>query len=893
MGRAIINNQDCDFAPRETILDASRRLGIEIPGLCYDERLKPFGGCRLCIVEVEGTNRLDAACTTLLEDGMIIHTHSGQVESQRRGLLRILAHSCAEPDTPQWELPFYRYLRTYGLEDELNPDHDPRLLDDSHPYIRVDMSQCIHCNRCVAICDQVQGQHVWKVWFRGHATRVRPDSGDSLLASSCVSCGACADTCPSGAISDRTLYTSPPSSGAVWTKTTCPYCGVGCQLNAGVANGRIAQIRPVLDDPVSNGHLCVKGRYAFDFVTSPDRITSPMIREDGQWRSVSWDEAIDYAASRLKASIEKNGPDSVGILGSARATNEDNYITQKFARVVVGTNNVDCCARVCHTPSAAALKSMLGTGAATNSFNDIEKTSTILVCGANSTENHPIVGARIKQAALRGCKLIVIDPRRIELADYASVHLQLKPGTNVPLLNAMAQTIISENIFDAEFLRHRVTSFDELKHFLGTYTPEAASEICGVDADLIRKAARLYASNGPAMMVHGLGVTEHIQGVEGVMCLTNLALLTGNLGKPGTGVNPLRGQNNVQGAAQMGCDPGILTGSVSIGDAFSRFSKVWLAPLPRKAGLNLMQMMDRAIEGKLKALWAIGYDIALTNPHRDETVRALRSLDLLIVQDMFLNETAKELGTVFFPVACGFERDGTFMNGERRIQRIRRIVDAPGQVRQDWEVIARMAEVLGHGHQFNYRSPSNIWDEIRTVWPDAAGINYARLENQGLQWPCVNETDPGTEILHRDVFASGQKAALRSVTYRRTTESSNDEFPFVLITGRVLEQFNAGTMTLRTPNTILHPFDYLDISPEDAAELGIRDRSRVRVVSRHGAATLPARVCKSMRRGELFASFHMPDARLNNVTGSGRDRFVDTPEYKVTAVRVEQTDRDP
>jgi formate dehydrogenase major subunit len=658
-------------------------------------------------------------------------------------------------------------------------------------------------------------------------------------------------------------------------------------MNVGTRDGRIVVAKPVPDAPVSRGHLCVKGRYAFDFVHAQDRVTEPMIRVSKAWKQVSWSEAISFTADALNRIVTQHGADSVGVLGSARATNEENYLAQKFTRVVLGTNNVDCCARVCHTPTAAAMKLMLGAGAATNSFDDIERARTILVCGANPTENHPIVGARIKQAALQGTRLIVIDPRKIELTNYATLHLQLRPGTNVPLLNAMACAIVEEGLYDEGFLRERVAGIEEFRHFVQSWSPERAAPVCRVEAQRIREAARLYVQEGPTMSFHGLGLTEHTQGTEGVMCLVNLALLTGNIGKSGAGVNPLRGQNNVQGAAHMGCDPGILTGSVSLKEGRDLFSSVWRATVPTKKGLGLMDMLDEAEKGKVKALWAIGYDIFLTNANTDSTRRALKRMELVIVQDMFLNETAREFANVFLPAASSFEKDGTFMNAERRIQRVRRAIDPVGASKSDWEIICDVARTMGKGDLFNFSSPEQIWNEVRSVWKAGAGISYQRLEGGGLQWPCAAEDHPGTETLHMGAFSVGKQAELRRVEYRATKEVVDEEFPFLLNTGRTLYQFNAGTMTLRTANSILRPEDCLDISAPDADRLGLSDGQRVRVRSRYGEATLPINIEDSVRSGEIFATFHTAKAFLNKVTSPHRDKYVGTPEYKVTAVRLE------
>lgn len=888
MIRAKINGVERDFSEGITVLAAAREAGYDIPTLCNDDRLDPVGACRMCLVEIKGRAHEAVSCTTLLADGMDVWTHSEPVETARKWNLRMLAGNYpADAYVKFPDKPFHRLAADYGLTtDDFNGGQSvPK--DGSHTYIDVDMSRCINCYACARICADVQGQFVWHVVGRGEASKIMPDSFGAFGDSTCVSCGACVDACPTGALEDKTVIER--GFPTEWTRTTCPYCGTGCEMHVGVRDDKIVQVKPVMDAPVSFGHLCVKGRYAFDFVDAADRITEPMIREDDGWLVVSWEEALQFTAQKLKEIIKESGPESVAVLGSARATNEENYLAQKFTRVVLGTNNVDSCARVCHTPSAAAMKIMIGTGAATNSLDDIEKARTIILCGCNPSENHPITGARIKQAVIKnGTKLIVVDPRTTELTKYADVHLRLRPGTNILMFNALAHAIIDEGLTDPEFIRTRVSEFEEFKEFVAEYSPEAVAERCGVDAELIRKAARIYATDTPSMAMHGLGMTEHLQGTEGVMTVVNLALLTGNIGKPGCGVNPLRGQNNVQGSAHMGCDPGILTGSVAIETAKDLFESVWQRPVPTAAGLNQLQMIDAARDGKLKALWTIGYDVFLSNANAHETAKGFSNMDLVIIQDFFLNETAKRFGHVFFPAVSSFEKDGTFMNGERRVQRIRTAVTPRGNAHSDLEIICDLAAAMGFERDFSFKTAEEVWNEIRLVWPDSFGMTYERMENAGLQWPCPELDHPGTQILHATSFSNGVTAALKRIKYRPTKEVVTEDFPFMLTTGRVLEQFNAGTMTMRTANKELRPTDLLMISRADSERLSIADGERVRLKSNYGEAILPAQITERVKQGELFASFHDAEVFLNYATGKVRDRFTQAPEFKVTAVRVEK-----
>jgi formate dehydrogenase major subunit len=880
--RIIVDGQAGSFPAGTSILAAARQLGIQIPTLCDDPRLEPSGACRLCLVEVAGASKPAAACATAIADGMEVRTTSDPIEAERRAVLEMLARrypAAAAAEAPDKD--FHRHLRAAGITPAA-PTAPPATLDESHPYLRADMSRCIDCYRCVRICADLQGQDVWHLRDRGVDTVVHPD-GPSLLDSPCVACGACVDTCPTGALEDRSVVRFGPASA--WTRTVCPYCGVGCELEYGTRHGRIVAARPALDGPANHGHACVKGRYAFDFAIADDRMVRPRIRRSAGWRDASWAEAIAEAAESLSRVMARDGPDAVGVLGSARATNEETYLIQKFARVAVGTNNVDCCARVCHAPSAAALKAMLGAGAATNSFDDIDRARTILVAGANPTENHPVVGARIRQAGRRGAQLIVIDPRRTELAREArAIHLAPRPGTNIPLLNALAHVIVTESLCDGRFVDERVADLASFRSFIADWTPERASAISGVPAADIRRAARAYATSRPSMIVHGLGITEHRQGTDGVSGLVNLALLTGNLGRPGSGVNPLRGQNNVQGAAQMGCDPAVLTGGIPLEEGRARFEQAWRAPLPRTKGLRLLDMIEAALDGRLKALVVAGYDILLTNPNADRTRQALEKLDVLIVLDLFWTKTA-ELAHVFLPAQSSFEKDGTFMNAERRIQRVRRVIEPVGQSRSDLDIIGDLAAALAPRAGFAAASPEGVWNEIRSVWPQARGITYDRLDRGGLQWPCPSDTHPGSGTLYETGFPGG-RAALRRLDFEAGSDAADAEYPFILTTGRTLYQFNAGTMTARTGNQVLRPADTLDIGPADARATGVAAGDSVRVTSRYGSTILPVRITDSVPSGVLFATFHTAEAFVNRVTSNVEDP-VGTPEYKVTAVRVD------
>jgi formate dehydrogenase major subunit len=869
-----------------TLLEACRGAGAEVPTLCHDDRVTAGGHCRACMVEVDG--KLLPACTTPVRDGAVVETASARVREYRRDLGELMLAEAAPGGRAaalirEWGADGTRYARDAATT---------QARDDSHVFLRIDLDACIRCRLCVAACAEIQGQFVWAVAGRGASTQVTWGPG-KFADSECVACGACAAVCPTGAVSDIDRRRSSGATRVV--QTTCSYCGVGCSLDVHVAGkGTVGDdiasvgddIASVGDDiawidgartPVGDGHLCVKGRYAHRFARHPDRLTQPLIRRGGVLEPASWEEALDLVAREMQRHVG-----SVGGLSSSRCTNEENYLLQKWMRAGLGTNNVDCCARVCHAPSAAGMRLSLGTGAATNSLADIERADVLLVAGSNTTESHPVVGARVKQAALGGATLLVVDPRRTELAALADIHLQPRPGTNVPLLNSIAAVLVEEGLVDRDFVAARTEGFDELAAFLGACSPESSQGVTGVPAELVRRAARIYGRAQRPMQLHGLGMTEHVQGSEGVRLLCNLALLRGAVGRDGVGVNPLRGQNNVQGAADMGCQPDLLTGYAPVADATARerFAEVWGSPLPTGPGLTLPRMYEAIDRGDLRALFILGEDVVQTDPDSDRVRERLAALEFLVVQEIFLSETAR-LAHVVLPGASAFEKDGTFTNGERRIQRVRKVLEPVAGSRADWEIL--VALMRGCGMEASYESPREIFDEIRRVWPAVAAADYDALGEDGLQWPVTGDTPGGTAILHREAFARG-KAELARVEFAASPAFGGG--PLTLVTGRVLEHYNSGSMTRRSAAAGLVDRDELEMHPDDASSRGIEDGDRVSVTSDFGEAVATVRLTTDLRPGNVFLSFHFPETGTNRVTSDVVDGLTGCPEYKVTAVEV-------
>ncbi|MCL4504805.1 MAG: formate dehydrogenase subunit alpha [Chloroflexi bacterium] len=896
MVNVTIDGRPYQAAAGTTLMEVARRDGLPVASVCYSDHLQSYGSCRLCVVQVQGQRALAAACTTLVRDGMVVATETPDIRRIRRTLLELYLsedshsrdavggrdhadmHTLAErygADPARFEGG--RHARRAGAEDA------------SSPYFSFDPSRCILCARCVRTCDEIQGQNVLHLTGRGFHTNVLPGVG-TFQNSACVTCGACVKECPTGALSDKIALTDRLREPTHTTRTTCAYCGAGCQFDVEVtdAGHQITRMIPVDSSPVNAGHACVKGRYAFEYIYAHDRLTKPLIRDEhtpDSWREASWEEAVALIAKRFGEIIARKGPDAVGCISSSRGTNEENYLMQKFARACLGTNNIDNCARVCHSATVAGMQEVIGTGAATNSLADIEKARLILIAGCNPTEGHPVTGARIKRAVRNGTKLVVIDPRKIELTRYADVHLQLRPGTNLAVFNGLAHVIIAEKLVDYEFVDKRTENFDAYWETVAQYTPERVEEISGVPADLLRKAARMYATSGASMAFHGLGVTSHLTGSYGVMALADLAILTGNIGRPGTGINPLRGQNNVQGSCDVGALPNVLTAYQKPGDTAvrARYEALWGHPLPQTVGLRIPDMWEAAQAGRLKAMWIMGYDAAQTEPNTELVRRAIGSLEFLVVSELFMSETAR-LAHVILPAASALEKDGTFTNGERRIQRVRRVVDPPGDARPDWEAISAVSGAMGV--PMIYRDPSAIMDEIAQLTPPMAGISYARLDNEELQWPVPDAGHHGTTVLHTDQFPRG-RAKFAPVEYLPPGEEPDSEYPFVLVTGRVLQHYNAGTMTRRTRLAQVIDHDALEIHPEDALACNLADGDLAKVSSRRGTITMAVCVSERVNRGTVFTSFHFPETRINSLMSSSSDVLTRCPEYKMLTVHIE------
>ncbi len=880
----------------DTVLDVALAHGIAIPHLCYEPRLTATAGCRLCVVELAGRPGLHTACTCIVEEGMIVHANTEAVRKARRGILELLLSEhdlrCTTCDK-DGDCLLQDYAYEYGANEAAFPrvglSPYTRNFSTGNVAFRYDPSKCIRCERCVKACAEIQGCQALTMQGRAGNVRVAAGLDVALYDSSCEACGQCISVCPVGALYERNAVGRGKAKDFIKTRTTCPYCGVGCQLDLNVhrKSGRIVRVTSAPGVTPNDGALCVKGRFGMDFVGSPERLSVPLIKQSGVFREASWDEALDLAASRFTALKERHGPDALACLSSAKTTNEDNYIMQKLARAVFQTNNIDHCARLCHASTVAGLARAFGSGAMTNSIEELRRTPLIFVIGSNTTECHPVIGIFIRQAVMSGnTTLIVADPRRIPLASIAHVHLRHRPGTDVALINAFLNVILEEGLEDRDFIAQHTEGFDAIRGRIGWYTPERVAAITGTPADQIRHAARLYASAPGAAVVYSMGITQHVTGTDNVLALANLAMATGNVGRECTGVNPLRGQNNVQGACDMGALPNMYPGYQPVTDpgAREKFEHAWQVSLPGAPGLTMMEMIRAAHERTLRGMYIMGENGMLSEPDIGHVREGLESLDFLVVQDIFLTETA-QLADVVFPAACFAERAGSVTNTERRVQRLAPAVAPPGQAREDWRILCEVATRMGYA--MSYPSHEAITDEIASLTPIYGGITHDRLGAPGLQWPCPTRDHPGTKFLHAGGNFTRGKGKFHPVDYLDPAEQPDEAFPFILTTGRILEHYHTGSMSRRS--LVLDdrvPHGCLELHPEDAAALNIEHNEQVRVESRRGRIELPANITDRVPRGTLFVAWHFAEHPANALTIAALDPVAKIPEYKVAAARV-------
>ena len=894
----MIDDREITVPEGTSIMRASIMAGVNVPKLCATDSLEPFGSCRLCVVEIEGRRGYPASCTTPVAEGLKVRTQTDKLADIRRGTMELYISDhpldcltcAANGDCELQDMAGAVGLREvrYGYDGE---NHLKAEKDESNPYFTFDPSKCIVCSRCVRACEETQGTYALTISGRGFESKVASGLG-SFMDSECVSCGACVQACPTATLIEKTVIEAGTPEHSV--TTTCAYCGVGCSFNAEMKGEEVIRMVPNKNGGANHGHSCVKGRFAWGYATHKDRITTPMIRKSihDEWQQVSWDEAINYAASEIKRIQAKYGKEAVGGITSSRCTNEEVYVTQKLVRAVFGSNNVDTCARVCHSPTGYGLKQTIGESAGTQTFDSVMKSDVIMVIGANPTDGHPVFASQMKRRLREGAKLIIADPRKIDLVDSphvkADYHLKLQPGTNVALISALGHVIVTEGLVNEPFVKERCEwdSFEAWRDFvaLPENSPEVLGLVMGVPAEDIRAAARLYATGGNAAIYYGLGVTEHSQGSTMVMGIANLAMATGNIGREGVGVNPLRGQNNVQGSCDMGSMPHEFPGYRHVSDDATRalFEAAWGRPLSSDPGLRIPNMLDYAIEGSFKALYCVGEDIVQSDPNTQHVTHALESMECVIVQDLFLNETAM-FAHIFFPGASFLEKSGTFTNAERRISPVRRVM-TPKNGMEDWEVTAALSNALGY--PMHYKHASDIMDEVAALTPTFKGVSFQKLDELGsIQWPCNDETPMGTPTMHIDEFVRG-KGKFFVTQYVPTTEKVTPKYPLILTTGRILSQYNVGAQTRRTQNVAWHAEDLVEIHPHDAEERGIKENDWVGIASRAGETVLRAKITERVQPGIIYTTFHHPESGANVITTDNSDWATNCPEFKVTAVQV-------
>ena len=882
-----------------SVMRAARELGTTIPKLCATDSVAAYGSCRLCLVEIEGRAGTPASCTTPVAEGMSVSTQTPKLAKLRKGVMELYISDhpldcltcAANGDCELQDMAGAVGLREvrYGYD---GANHLKADKDASNPYFTYDASKCIVCSRCVRACEEVQGTFALTIAGRGFGSRVSPGQSEAFMTSECVSCGACVQACPTATLTEtRVIEIGQPEHSAI---TTCAYCGVGCTFKAEMRGEELVRMVPWKDGKANRGHSCVKGRFAWGYATHRERVTEPMIRAsvNDPWKVVSWDEAIAHTAAEFRRIQGQYGRESVGGITSSRCTNEETYLVQKLVRTAFGNHNVDTCARVCHSPTGYGLKTTFGTSAGTQDFDSVEHSDVMIVMGANPTDAHPVFASRMKKRLRQGARLIVIDPRRIDLVRSAHVeadhHLALRPGTNVAVLSALAHVIVTEGLTDETYVRERcdLQAYAHWAEFvsLPQHSPEATEAVTGVPAAELRAAARLYATGGNGAIYYGLGVTEHSQGSTTVMAIANLAMATGNVGRPGVGVNPLRGQNNVQGACDMGSFPHEFSGYRHVSDDGTRdlFEQAWGVPLGSEPGLRIPNMLDEAVAGRFKGIYIQGEDILQSDPNTKHVAAGLAAMECVVVQDLFLNETAN-YAHVFLPGCTFLEKDGTFTNAERRIQRVRKVM-RPRNGYADWEVTQLLSNALGY--PMAYTHPSQIMDEVAGLTPSFAGVSYDRLEAAGsIQWPCNASAPEGTPVMHIDHFVRGQ-GQFMITEYVPTDEKVGPRYPLLLTTGRILSQYNVGAQTRRTENSLWHEEDVLEIHPHDAEERGVRDGDWVRLKSRAGETALRARITDRVAPGVVYTTFHHPLTQANVITTDYSDWATNCPEYKVTAVQV-------